>query len=92
MLTLDIFIPLFEAEINPEKYPALTQALKFFGGFTNSIFKGKETFLENYPGPQEWNMPNNPPEFYYHYYFWANLYQLNGIRIAKNKSFSISFI
>jgi len=59
--------------------------LEHFGGFTTSIIYHPGPILEQYVTPTAWHDIHDPPHFYYMYHLWANISQLNTLRIAKNK-------
>ena len=68
----DIFRPLFEATVNPSKYPNLHHFLKQIVGIDCVDDESKpEKRLPRYPVPQEWTSVHNPPYSYYLYYLYV---------------------
>lgn len=79
----NIFLPLFEATNEPNKFPELHRFLHYVIGFDsvddeskpeNPLFDGDITT------PQRWLDEENPPYAYYIYYMYANMTVLNQFR------------
>jgi AMP deaminase len=84
----NIFDPIFEATLNPNKYPMLEFILENIGGFDlvdDESILDKVTAYSNYKKitPSEWSAHENPPYSYWSYYLYANLNILNQIRRTR---------
>ncbi|CCW61849.1 unnamed protein product [Phytomonas sp. EM1] len=80
----NIFNPLWEASLHPEKHPLLHYFLQHVSGFDSvddesSLESGEMVFLP----PAQWTRAENPPFAYYMYYMWANITTLNRFRASK---------
>ena len=79
----NIFKPIFEVTLDPQKDPDLFELLLQVTGFDSvddeSSFEQIQ-FEELIKVPQDWNSNKNPPYIYWMYYFYANLYSLNMVR------------
>jgi len=87
-MLVNIFGPLFDATLNPEKYPRISQMLEEVVGFDSvddESLMEKVKSLTNYKkvSPGDWNVTDNPPYSYWVYYIYSNLYVLNHLRRAK---------
>lgn len=79
----NIFLPLFEATINPNQHKHLHVFLKHVTGFDSVDDESKHSghmFSSKSPKPQEWDVQNNPSYTYYMYYMYANVMVLNNLR------------
>lgn len=78
----NIFIPLFEATIDPNSHPMLHVFLGHVSGFdlVDDESKPERRPNKHMPTPAEWNTKHNPAYSYYTYYMYANLYVLNRLR------------
>ncbi|XP_008062010.1 AMP deaminase 1, partial [Carlito syrichta] len=79
----NVFMPVFEATINPQAHPDLSVFLKHITGFDSVDDESKHSghmFSSKSPKPQEWTMENNPSYTYYAYYMYANILVLNSLR------------
>ncbi|KAJ8784745.1 hypothetical protein J1605_008096 [Eschrichtius robustus] len=79
----NIFMPVFEATINPQAHPDLSVFLKHITGFDSVDDESKHSghmFSSKSPKPQEWTMAKNPSYTYYAYYMYANIMVLNSLR------------
>jgi AMP deaminase len=81
----NIFLPMFEATINPESHPMLHIFLKHVSGFdlVDDESKPERRPTKHMPTPAEWNIKHNPPYAYYTYYVYANLFSLNKLRESR---------
>lgn len=81
----NIFLPMFDATINPESHPMLHIFLKHVSGFdlVDDESKPERRPTKHMPTPAEWNIKHNPPYAYYTYYVYANLYSLNKLRESR---------
>nr|XP_020645581.1 AMP deaminase 3 isoform X3 [Pogona vitticeps] len=79
----NIFLPLFEATINPLDHKELHLFLKYVTGFDSVDDESKHSdhmFSEKSPNPDIWTSETNPPYSYYLYYMYANIMILNNLR------------
>ncbi|XP_054889119.1 AMP deaminase 3-like isoform X2 [Poeciliopsis prolifica] len=79
----NIFLPLFEATVNPQKHKAIHVFLKYVTGFDSVDDESKHSdhmFSYKSPKPEEWIEDNNPPYTYYLFYMYANIMVLNNLR------------
>uniref|UniRef100_F6R4B7 AMP deaminase n=1 Tax=Monodelphis domestica TaxID=13616 RepID=F6R4B7_MONDO len=73
----NIFLPVFEATVNPQAHPDLSIFLKRITGFDSVDDESQHSghmFSSKSPKPQEWTMEKNPSYTYYAYYMYANLF------------------
>ncbi|XP_061689879.1 AMP deaminase 2-like isoform X2 [Syngnathoides biaculeatus] len=79
----NIFLPLFEATINPQSHPELHLFLEHVVGFDSVDDESKpehHIFNLDSPLPANWKEEDNPPYSYYLYYTCANITVLNHLR------------
>ncbi|XP_072238303.1 AMP deaminase 2-like isoform X3 [Leuresthes tenuis] len=79
----NIFMPLFEATINPSSHPELHLFLDHVVGFDSVDDESKpehHIFNLDSPLPADWTEEDNPPYSYYLYYTYANMTVLNHLR------------
>ncbi|XDA70334.1 hypothetical protein R6Z07F_000709 [Ovis aries] len=79
----NVFMPVFEATINPQAHPDLSVFLRHITGFDSVDDESKHSghmFSSKSPKPQEWTMEKNPSYTYYTYYMYANIMVLNSLR------------
>ncbi|XP_048467801.1 AMP deaminase 1 [Rhincodon typus] len=79
----NIFMPIFEATVNPQDNIKLSIFLKHITGFDSVDDESKHSghmFCTKSPKPEEWNMPKNPSYSYYLCYMYLNIMVLNNIR------------
>ena len=77
----NIFQPLFEVTLNPNKNMELYIFLQMIVGFDcvdSEAKSGKR--MPKYPLPNNWNTDDNPPYMMYMYYIYINLHKLNQLR------------
>ncbi|KAM7252019.1 hypothetical protein ACFE04_023902 [Oxalis oulophora] len=81
----NVFIPLFEATIDPSSHPQLYAFLLQVVGFdiVDDESKPERRPTKHMPKPSEWTNGFNPAYSYYAYYCYANLYTLNKLRESK---------
>eukprot|EP00906_Rhabdomonas_costata_P002524 RCo003980 len=80
----NIFLPMWQASVYPEKFPQLDTFLANIVAFTvisDEVTKGQ--ILPEFQPPLEWPWHRNPPDIYFNYYIWANLYSLNAYRRSR---------
>ncbi|XP_062396422.1 AMP deaminase 2 isoform X1 [Sardina pilchardus] len=83
----NIFMPLFEATINPASHPELHLFLQHLVGFDSVDDESKpehHIFNLDSPLPANWTEEDNPPYSYYLYYMYANMTVLNHLRRRRN--------
>ncbi|XP_063307979.1 AMP deaminase 2 isoform X2 [Pelobates fuscus] len=79
----NIFLPLFEATVNPASHPELHLFLEHVDGFDSVDDESKpeqHIFNMESPLPENWKEEDNPPYSYYLYYMYANMTVLNHLR------------
>ncbi|XP_048588124.1 AMP deaminase 2 isoform X2 [Nematostella vectensis] len=79
----NLFMPLFEATINPQSHPELHKFLTQVIGFDSVDDESKtekSLFTETSPLPANWTSQDNPPYAYYLYYMYSNMVVLNHLR------------
>ncbi|KAG8517632.1 AMP deaminase 1, partial [Galemys pyrenaicus] len=79
----NIFMPVFEATVNPQAHPHLSVFLKHITGFDSVDDESKHSghmFSSKSPKPEEWTMEKNPSYTYYAYYMYSNITVLNSLR------------
>uniref|UniRef100_H3DAX4 AMP deaminase n=1 Tax=Tetraodon nigroviridis TaxID=99883 RepID=H3DAX4_TETNG len=79
----NIFMPLFEATMNPRSHPELHLFLEHVVGFDSVDDESKpehHIFNLDSPLPGDWTEEDNPPYSYYLYYTYANMTVLNHLR------------
>ncbi|XP_059806100.1 AMP deaminase 2-like isoform X2 [Hypanus sabinus] len=86
----NIFLPIFEATINPRNHPELHLFLQHVVGFDSVDDESKpehHIFNADSPLPVNWTEDDNPPYAYYLYYMYANMTVLNHLR--KKRGFNV---
>uniref|UniRef100_A0A674AJ55 AMP deaminase n=1 Tax=Salmo trutta TaxID=8032 RepID=A0A674AJ55_SALTR len=79
----NIFLPLFEATVNPQKNKEIHVFLKYVTGFDSVDDESKHSdhmFSYKSPKPEEWTSDDNPPYSYYLFHMYANIMVLNNLR------------
>jgi len=79
----NIFAPLFEATLYPERKPKLAEALKHIVGIDSVDDEGAPEEACGCQRPHMWTSPKNPAYWWQLYFLWANLEVLNSLRRAK---------
>ncbi|XP_028813453.1 AMP deaminase 3-like isoform X3 [Denticeps clupeoides] len=85
----NIFLPLFEATVNPQKHTELHVFLKYVTGFDSVDDESKHSdhmFSYKSPKPEEWTAEENPPYSYYLFHMYANIMVLNNLRKERGLS------
>ncbi|KAA0158124.1 hypothetical protein FNF31_05539 [Cafeteria roenbergensis] len=87
MLTY-LFEPLIKVTLDPSSDPKLHQFLTTVVGFDCVDDESKQEGARDaeVPHPSEWDMPFNPPYFYWMYYLSANLNVINNLRASRGLS------
>ncbi|NXX26600.1 AMPD1 deaminase, partial [Nicator chloris] len=78
-----IFVPVFEATVNPQAHKELSVFLRHITGFDSVDDESKHSghmFSTKSPKPEEWTSHKNPSYTYYIYYMYANILVLNNLR------------
>uniref|UniRef100_A0A8C5AZL5 AMP deaminase n=1 Tax=Gadus morhua TaxID=8049 RepID=A0A8C5AZL5_GADMO len=79
----NIFLPVFQATIDPHSNPDLSLFLQHVTGFDSVDDESKHSghmFCTKSPKPEEWDIAKNPSYTYYIYYMYANIAMLNQLR------------
>lgn len=79
----NIFLPVFQATIDPNSNPELSVFLKHVTGFDSVDDESKHSghmFSTKSPKPEEWDIVKNPSYTYWIYYMYANIAILNQLR------------
>ncbi|XP_063811502.1 AMP deaminase 1 [Pseudophryne corroboree] len=79
----NIFMPVFEATINPNANKELSVFLRHITAFDSVDDESKHSghmFSSKSPMPQNWTFEKNPSYTYYIYYMYANIRVLNNLR------------
>ncbi|XP_074442097.1 AMP deaminase 3 isoform X4 [Larus michahellis] len=79
----NIFLPLFEATVNPKDHRELHLFLKYVTGFDSVDDESKHSghmFSDKSLNPDLWTSEKNPPYSYYLYYMYVNIMLLNNLR------------
>ncbi|KAM3935377.1 AMP deaminase 1 [Leptodactylus fuscus] len=79
----NIFLPVFEATVNPNANKELSVFLRHITAFDSVDDESKHSghmFSSKSPPPQEWTIEKNPSYTYYIYYMYANIRVLNNLR------------
>uniref|UniRef100_A0A671LZ82 AMP deaminase n=2 Tax=Sinocyclocheilus anshuiensis TaxID=1608454 RepID=A0A671LZ82_9TELE len=79
----NIFLPLFQATVNPQKHKEMHVFLKHVTGFDSVDDESKHSdhmFSYKSPKPEEWTTEQNPPYTYYLFHMYANIMVLNNLR------------
>ncbi|XP_030621617.1 AMP deaminase 3 [Chanos chanos] len=79
----NIFLPLFEATVNPQNHKELHVFLKYVTGFDSVDDESKHSdhmFSYKSPKPDQWTTDDNPPYSYYLFHMYANIMVLNNLR------------
>ncbi|CAG01709.1 unnamed protein product, partial [Tetraodon nigroviridis] len=82
----NIFLPVFQATIDPQSNPDLSIFLKHVTGFDSVYDESKHSghmFSTKSPKPEEWDIVKNPSYTYYIYYMYANIAVLNQLRSQR---------
>ncbi|OAF68023.1 hypothetical protein A3Q56_04241, partial [Intoshia linei] len=86
IIFINVFHPLFEATLYPDKHKNLSQFLMSITGFDSVDDESKQEYFgidSNTSVPENWKSKYNPPYCYYIYYMYANILQLNHLRRSK---------
>ncbi|XP_051580817.1 AMP deaminase 3-like isoform X2 [Myxocyprinus asiaticus] len=79
----NIFLPLFQATVNPQEHKEMHVFLQYVTGFDSVDDESKHSdhiFTYKSPKPEEWTQEENPPYTYYLFHMYANIMVLNNLR------------
>nr|XP_055029885.1 AMP deaminase 3b isoform X2 [Misgurnus anguillicaudatus] len=79
----NVFLPLFQATVNPQDHKEIHVFLKHVTGFDSVDDESKHSdhiFTYKSPRPEEWTSEENPPYTYYLFHMYANIMVLNNLR------------
>lgn len=79
----NLFVPLFEATLNPEKHPEVAELLTHIVGFDSVDDEGALEEACSTQRPKQWTSDKNPSYWWQLYYLWSNLEVLNQLRRAR---------
>jgi AMP deaminase len=79
----NIFVPLFEATLYPEKHPEVAEVLKHIVGIDSVDDEGAIEESCSDQRPQNWTTSRNPSYWWQLYFLWANMEVLNRLRKAR---------
>jgi len=79
----NLFCPIFEATLHPDKHPEIAELLTHIVGFDSVDDEGTLEAPCNCTRPSAWIKEANPSFCWQLYYLWANLEVLNSLRKAK---------
>uniref|UniRef100_A0A671RZ39 AMP deaminase n=1 Tax=Sinocyclocheilus anshuiensis TaxID=1608454 RepID=A0A671RZ39_9TELE len=86
----NIFLPLFEATVNPQKnFTHRMSPLSQVTGFDSVDDESKHSdhmFSYKSPKPEQWTTDDNPPYSYYLFHMYANIMVLNNLRKERGLS------
>lgn len=84
----NIFLPMFEATLDPSGHPEISKFLTLISGFdsvddeSRSELPKERTFSSRDKSPDQWDISDNPSYKYYNYFIQSNLRVLNQLRAA----------
>lgn len=79
----NIFCPMFDATLYPDKHPEIAELLKHVVGFDSVDDEGASEMHYSGIRPSEWKDGKNPAYGWQLYHLWANLQVLNRLRTSK---------
>lgn len=79
----NLFVPIFEATLFPDKNPEIAELLKHIVGFDSVDDEGTAEAPHSCCRPSEWSKEQNPAYCWQLYYLWANIEVLNRLRSSK---------
>jgi AMP deaminase len=80
----NIFIPMFDATLYPEKHPEIAEALQHIVSIDSVDDEGAAEEPISCDKPADWKSQKNPSYAWQLYYIWSNLCVLNQLRKARN--------
>jgi AMP deaminase len=87
-LVINLFAPVVEATLHPDRYPEISKFLEEIVGFDSVDDESKNEKVTSYTNyksitPENWTSDENPPYSYYCYYMYANIFSINQLRAAR---------
>ncbi len=79
----NLFIPIFEATLEPEKHPEVAELLTHIVGFDSVDDEGAAEAPSCCARPSTWTKEQNPAYCWQLYYLWGNIEVLNRLRQSK---------
>jgi len=79
----NLFNPLFEATLYPDKHPEIAEAIKHIVAFDSVDDEGSLEESCSTQRPHEWTIDKNPSYWWQLYFVWANLEVLNKLRAER---------
>jgi len=80
----NIFVPMFEATLYPDKYPKIAECLTHIVGIDSVDDEGSpEEASCKHQRPHEYTKQSNPSYWWQLYHLWANIEVLNRLRKAR---------
>jgi AMP deaminase len=79
----NLFCPIFEATLYPDKHPEVAELLTHIVGFDSVDDEGAAEAPCSCARPSEWRTEQNPAYSWQLYYLWANIEVLNRLRASK---------
>ena len=79
----NLFVPLFDATLDPDNHPEIAEAMKHIVGFDSVDDEGaSEDASCSCQRPHQWMKSQNPSYWWQLYFLWANLQVLNRLRTS----------
>ena len=79
----NLFVPLFDATLDPDSHPEIAEAMKHIAGFDSVDDEGAlEDGSCSCQRPHQWTKSQNPSYWWQLYFIWANLQVLNRLRTS----------
>jgi len=79
----NLFGPIFEATLYPDKHPEVAELLMHIVGFDSVDDEGAAEAPCCCTRPSEWKQEQNPAYAWQLYYLWANIEVVNRLRLSK---------
>ena len=79
----NIFVPMFEATLYPDKFPEVAELLKHIVAIDSVDDEGSLEEPCTCQRPHEWKTTKNPAYWWQLYFLWANLEVLNQLRASR---------
>jgi AMP deaminase len=79
----NLFLPIFEATLYPDRHPLVAELLKHIVGFDSVDDEGVAEAPCSCARPSAWTKEHNPAYCWQLYYLWANIEVLNRLRLSK---------
>ena len=82
-MLVNLFIPIVEATLDPQKHPEVAELLTHIVGFDSVDDEGTLEEPCSCTRPSKWNQGKNPAYCWQLYFLWANIEIINKLREAK---------